>query len=155
MKSPGLQPGAFHSCGLLLIGVGAQVLEHGVEAVGVQVYAVAVAVVLAQAAVLGLEHAAAEDVLGEDHIFLLVLGLELYPDVAELAVTAGLLLVAAVGLERLADLLAVGDAGGGELDLDAELVLQLGAEDVEMDVAARPWATLSSWPFVLGAMAME
>ena len=43
--------------------------------------------------------------------------------------------MAAVGLERLADLLAVGDAGGGELDLDAELVLELGAEDVQVDVA--------------------
>ena len=51
MKSPGCSPGLF-SHAALLIGVGAQVLEHGVEAVGVQVYAVAVAVILAQAAVL-------------------------------------------------------------------------------------------------------
>ena len=48
---------------------------------------------------------------------------------------AGLLLVTAVGLERLANLLAVGDAGGAELDLDAELALELAAQHVQVDVA--------------------
>ena len=47
----------------------------------------------------------------------------------------GLLLVTAVGLERLANLLAVGDAGGAELDLDAELALELAAQHVQVDVA--------------------
>ena len=41
----------------------------------------------------------------------------------------------AVGLERLADLLAVGHPRRGKLDLDAELVLQLGAEHVQVNVA--------------------
>ena len=49
--------------------------------------------------------------------------------------TAGLLLVTAVSLERLADLLTIGHLGRAELDLDAELVLELGAEDVQVDVA--------------------
>ncbi len=80
-------------------------------------------------------HAAAEHVLGKDQILLLVLRLEFDPYVAELAVPAGLLLMAAVGLKGFADLLTIGHAGGEKLDFDAKLVFELGAEHVEMNVS--------------------
>ena len=80
-------------------------------------------------------HAAAEDFLGENHVVGLVLGLEADPDIAELAAAAGLLFVAAVGLDLALDLLAVSDAGGLELGLDAEAALELGAQDVDLNIA--------------------
>ena len=82
----------------------AQVVQHGIEAVGVQVYAVAVAVVLAQAAVLGLEHAGAVCVLaarGLSH--------RLYPLVGlgDVRVVDGLYLLIVVldGVDGVADYL--------------------------------------------------
>ena len=80
-------------------------------------------------------NAAAEHFLGEDHFLRLLLGLEADPDIAELTAAAGLLLVAAVGFDLRLDLLAVRHAGGLELALDTEAALQLGAEDVELDIA--------------------
>ena len=59
-------------------------------------------------------------------------GLELDPDVAELAVAASLLLVAALRLAALADGLTVRHARILECDLDAELILQLGQRDLQM-----------------------
>ena len=72
-------------------------------------------------------HAAAEDLLGEDHVVGLILRLEADPDVTELAAAAGLLLVAAVGFDLGLDLFAVSDARRLELGLDAEAALELGA----------------------------
>ena len=48
--------------------------------------------------------AAAEDFLGEDHLFALLVGLEADPNVTELAAAAGLLLMTALLGDRLADL---------------------------------------------------
>ena len=80
-------------------------------------------------------HAAAKDFFFKDHVIGLVLRLKADPDVAELAAAAGLLLVAAVGLDLALDLLTVSDAGGLELGLDAEAALELGAQDVDLNVA--------------------
>ena len=78
-----------------------------------------------------LRHAAAEHVLGKLDALALD-GLELDPDVAELAVAAGLFLVAALRLAALADGLTVRHARILERDLDAELILQLGQRDLQM-----------------------
>ena len=78
---------------------------------------------------------AAEDFLGEDHVVLLILRLEADPNVTELAGTAGLLLVTAVCLDLALDLLAVCDAGGLEFGLDIVEVLELGAENADLDIA--------------------
>ena len=60
-----------------------------------------------------LRHAAADGLIGEDHILGLALRLEADVNVAELAVAAGLLLVAAVDLDLFLDGLAVGDLRRG------------------------------------------
>ena len=78
--------------------------------------------------------AAAEDLFLKDDL-LAVAGLEVDDDIAELAMTAGLLLMAALLLAGLADGLAVGDAGSLQADLDAELVLQLGLDDIQVLLA--------------------
>ena len=78
-----------------------------------------------------LRDTAAEDLFLKDDL-LAVAGLEVDDDIAELAMTAGLLLMTALLLAGLADGLAVGDAGSLQADLDAELVLQLGLDDVQM-----------------------
>ena len=72
-----------------------------------------------------LRHAAAEHVFGKLNV-LTRNGLELDPHIAKLAVAAGLLLVAALGLAALADGFAVGHARNFKRDLNAKLVLQLG-----------------------------
>ena len=72
-----------------------------------------------------LRHAAAEHVFGKLNV-LTRNGLELDPHIAKLAVAAGLLLVAALGLAALADGFAVGYARNFQRDLNAKLVLQLG-----------------------------
>src|SRR5204862_7534899 len=65
----------------------------------------------------------ADDLLGEGDAALRV-RLQLDPDVAEHAVAAGLLLVAAVRLGLAADRFAVGDAGGPGHDRGPELALE-------------------------------
>ena len=72
-----------------------------------------------------LGHAAAEDLLGEDHVVLLRLGFKPDPHVAELAAAAGLLLVAALLLDSLADLLPIGHPHGLQIRLHIEAALQL------------------------------
>ncbi len=81
-----------------------------------------------------LGHAAAEHLFLE-HDLLAVAGLKVDDNVTELAMTAGLLLVAALFLAGLADRLAVGDAGSFQTDLHAELVLQLGLDHIQMLLA--------------------
>ena len=79
--------------------------------------------------------AAAEDFLGKDHLFALLVGLEADPNVTELAAAAGLLLMTALLGDRLADLFTVGHARRVEHDLDAEAALELVDEHVDLDVA--------------------
>ena len=81
-----------------------------------------------------LGHAAAEHLFFKDDL-LAVARLEVDDDIAELAVAAGLLLMAALLLAGLADGLTVGDAGSLEADLHAELVLQLGLDHIEVLLA--------------------
>ena len=89
-----------------MISVGAQVLQHGVEAVGVEVDADAVAVVLAEAAVLGLEDAGAVGILAARG-----LGHGLYPLVGlrDVGVVDGVyvLIVVLDGIDGVADYLGV------------------------------------------------
>ena len=75
---------------------------------------------------------AAEDVVDELEVAAARQRLEPDLAVAELAVAAGLLLVAAVRLGRRGDRLAVGNARQLEVDLDAEAALQL--RDRHLDV---------------------
>ena len=82
-----------------------------------------------------LGHGAAEDLLGEDHVVLLGLGLEADPHVAELAGAAGLLLVAALLGDGLADLLPVGHPDGLQLRLHVEAALELADQHVHLHVA--------------------
>ena len=82
-----------------------------------------------------LRNRTAEHFFGEDHLVRLFLRLEADPHVTELTGTAGLLLVAAVGLNLALDFLAVCDAGRSKLGVNAEAALQLGAEHVDLDVA--------------------
>ena len=81
-----------------------------------------------------LRHAAAEHLLFEDDL-LAVAGLEVDDDIAELAMTAGLLLMTALLLAGLADGLAVSDTRSLEADFHAELILQLGFDHVEVLLA--------------------
>ena len=81
-----------------------------------------------------LGHRAAHDLLAELEL-LGVARLKAHPHVAELAVAAGLLLVAALHLHLLADLLAVGHPGLGELGVHAEAALQPGENHVHLHVA--------------------
>ena len=65
--------------------------------------------------------------------------------VAELAVAAGLLLVAAVRFGRGLDRLAIRDARRLQVDVDAEAALQLGDGDLDVQLAlarraAVPWS---------------
>ena len=76
-----------------------------------------------------LGHSAAHDFLAELHLFL-VAGLEADPYIAELAVAAGLLLVAALDLHLLADLLTVGNTRSRELGVHAEAALQTGHQHI-------------------------
>ena len=78
-----------------------------------------------------LRHRAAEHGLFKNEAFAIP-RLELDPHVAELAVTAGLFLVAALHLDLLADGLAVGDTRGRVFDLHAEFGFELGRHDVQM-----------------------
>ena len=80
---------------------------------------------------------AAEDVVDELEVGAARQRLDLDLAVAELAVAAGLLLVAAVRLGGGLDRLAVGDARRLEVDVDAEAPLQLrdGHLDVELALA--------------------
>ena len=81
-----------------------------------------------------LRNRTAEDALCEDEI-LIHAGLEVHLDVTILAMTARLLLVLAFNRYLFADLLAVRHDGLGQIDLNAELVLELGADDIQMDIA--------------------
>ena len=81
-----------------------------------------------------LGHAAAEHLFLKHHL-LAVAGLKVDDDVTELAVAAGLLLVAALLLAGLADGFTIGDAGSFQADLHAELVLQLGLDHVQVLLA--------------------
>ena len=80
---------------------------------------------------------AAEDVVDELEVAAARQRIELDLAVAELAVAAGLLLVAAVRLGRRGDRLAIRDARDLEVDLDAEPPLQLrdGDLDVRLSLA--------------------
>ena len=82
-----------------------------------------------------LGHGAAEDLLGKDHLLLVEVGLKADPHVTELAGTAGLLLMAALLGHGLADLLTVGHAGLLQLHVHIEAALQLGNQNVHMDIA--------------------
>jgi len=77
---------------------------------------------------------AAENFLGEDEVILLILGLEANPNVTELTGTTGLLLVTAVSLNATLDLLAVSNTCGMELGVNTEAGLQLGAENVNLNI---------------------
>ena len=79
-------------------------------------------------------HAAAEHTLGKDKVAL-CRGLELDPHVTKLPMAAGLLFVASLRLALPADGFAVRDARLGERDLYAELVLQPGADHIQMLLA--------------------
>ena len=81
-------------------------------------------------------HAAHDRVLEvELGIGRVVVGTELDPHVAELAVSAGLLLVAALHVDLLADGLAVGDLRELQHALRAELAGQLLGDDFQMQLA--------------------
>ena len=82
-----------------------------------------------------LRHGAAEHGLLKDHILLLALGLEGDDHVAELTAAAGLLLIAAPLLHLGADLLTVSNTGSRQLRLHAEAALELGAQDIDLDIA--------------------
>ena len=80
-------------------------------------------------------HGATDDLLFELEARAAVHRLNLQPDVPELAVSSGLLLVPVLDLGRHRDRLAVGDPGGFELYLHAELALHLIDGDVDVHVA--------------------
>ena len=80
-------------------------------------------------------HAAAEDCLSECIAGAGLLRANLQPDIAVLAMAAALLLVLALHLDALADCLAVCDARLMQLELDAELALELVAQDLEVNLA--------------------
>jgi len=65
----------------------------------------------------------------------IVVGLDEHVHLAELAAAAGLFLVAVHGLGALGDGLAVGDVGGGEVDGQLVLVLEVPLHGVEMQFA--------------------
>ena len=82
-----------------------------------------------------LGHGAAENLLGKDHLVALRIGLKADPDIAELAGTAGLLFVAALFGDCLADLLTIGHPGGLQLRLHIEAALQLGHQHIHLHVS--------------------
>ncbi len=77
---------------------------------------------------------AAEDVVHELEIGAARERLHLDLAVAELAVAAGLFLVAAVRLDRRRDRLAIGNPGRLEVDLDAEPAPQLRDRDLDVQL---------------------
>ena len=81
-----------------------------------------------------LRHGAADNFLGENEIVALA-GLEADEHIAELTVSAGLLLVSALNLDLLADGLSVCDLRHAEIDLNAELVLELGNDNIKVLLA--------------------
>ena len=78
-----------------------------------------------------LRHGAADNFLGENEIVALA-GLEADEHIAELTVSAGLFLVSALNLDLLAYGLSVCDLRHAEIDLNAELVLELGYDNVKV-----------------------
>ena len=116
--------GAVHQGGLQI--------DHGVAGQNAVLTGLAQALFHGGEVVLG--HRAAEDALAELQLFLLA-GLELDPHVAELAVAAGLLLVAALDLDLFADLLPIGHSGGVQLGVHAEAALQAGDDHVYLHIA--------------------
>ena len=78
---------------------------------------------------------AAEDFLGEDHLFGLLIRLKADPNVTELTAAAGLLLMATLLLDGLADLFTVGNARRVKLGIHAEAALELGAQNVDLNIA--------------------
>ena len=78
---------------------------------------------------------AADDRVHEDEALSALERLDPQVGDAELAVTAGLLLVLALRLGGLGDRLPVGDLHGLGLDRDAELAAELLADDLEVGVA--------------------
>ena len=88
---------------------------------------------------------AAEDVVDELEVGAARQRLDLDLAVAELAVAAGLLLVAAVRFGRRLDRLAVRDARRLQVDVDAEAPLQLRDRHLDVQLAlarraAAPWS---------------
>ena len=81
-----------------------------------------------------LRNAAAEDLFLEQEIALGVRR-KFHLDVTVLTVTAGLLLVLAFHGDRLADFFAVRNGRILQDDLNAEFILELGADDIQMDIA--------------------
>ena len=81
-----------------------------------------------------LRHGAADNFLGENEIVALA-GLEADEHIAELAVSAGLLLVSALNFDLLADGLSVCNLRHAEIDLNAELVLELGNDNIKVLLA--------------------
>ena len=80
-------------------------------------------------------HGASGDLVFEDEALSPLQGAELDINVAVLAVAAGLLFVLALRLGRLADRFAIRDLRHAGLQVDAEAILQLGENDVEMKIA--------------------
>ena len=83
-------------------------------------------------------HRAADHLLGELEALAARQRLDVEHDVAELAVAAGLLLVAAALDDRLADGLRVADRGRMRFDLDAEAIAQPLARHAQMHLALAP-----------------
>ena len=120
-------------------GVIGAVIQHGLQVHHGIAGQRAVDAGLAQALFHGgeevLGHGTAEHFLGEDHVILLGLRLKADPHVTELAAAAGLLLVAALLLDGLADLLTVRHADGLQLGLHVEAALQLADEHIHLHIA--------------------
>ena len=94
-------------------------------------------------------HGAADDLVLELEALAARERADLDLDVAELAVPARLLLMAAVRVGALADRLPVGRARRVRLDLDIVLVLQPVEGDAQMDLALTPQQGLVGLALVL------
>ncbi len=125
-----------------------------------------------------LRHGTAENLLLEQ-VITLGIRCKFHLNVAVLTMAAGLLLMLAFYRNSLADLLAVRNDRVGQRNLYAKLILQLGAQHIQMNIAgtgdqmllgfrvelgiertdpascrrARPVEIFSSTPFTLGAIA--
>ena len=124
-----------------------------------------------------LRYGTAENLLLEQ-VIALGIRCKFHLNVAVLTMTAGLLLMLTFYRNSLADLLAVRNDRVGQRNLYAKLILQLGAQNVQMNIAgtgdqvllgsglnsvskdgsssrrrARPVEIFSSTPFTLGAIA--